>query len=64
MEFPVRCFTCGNVIGQLYEQYKEMLNTTSAEGALDSLGIHRYCCRKMFVAHVDTVDTILRYPRV
>ena len=25
---------------------------------LDNLGIDRYCCRRMFVAHIDLIDEI------
>jgi len=28
---------------------------------LDDLGIKRYCCRRMLLAHVDIVDEILKF---
>lgn len=64
MEFPVRCFTCGTVLGHLYDDYKEMVKTKPVEVSLNDLGVTRYCCRRMFMAHVDMVDIVLRYPRV
>lgn len=64
MEFPVRCFTCGSVIGHLYEQYKGAAKDKKAEVTLDELGVTRYCCRRMFLSHVDIVQNVLRYPRV
>lgn len=64
MEFPVRCFTCGKVIGDLYEDYKQNCKDKKAEEVLDSLGVDRYCCRRMFVSHVDVIGTISRYPRI
>ena len=64
MEFPVRCFTCGAVIGHLYSDYKKLSADKSAEVALDELGVNRFCCRRMFISHVDIVDTVIRYPRV
>ena len=64
MEFPVRCFTCGSVIGHLYEQYKVSLNDKKPDVILDEIGVERYCCRRMFIAHVDIVQNVLRYPRV
>lgn len=64
MEFPVRCFTCGAVVGHLYEQYKSGLKDKTAEVVLDELGVDRYCCRRMFISHVDIVPNVLRYPRV
>ncbi|MFH1785931.1 MAG: DNA-directed RNA polymerase subunit N [Candidatus Micrarchaeota archaeon] len=64
MEFPVRCFTCGSVIGHLYEQYKMSLNDKKPDVIMDELGVDRYCCRRMFMSHVDIVQNVLRYPRV
>ncbi len=64
MEFPVRCFTCGKVIGDLYEDYKRDCKDKKPEEVLDSLGVERYCCRRMFVGHVDVIGTISRYPRI
>ena len=64
MEFPVRCFTCGAVIGHLYEDYTKLAKEKSPEVALDELGVDRYCCRRMFLSHVDIVGIITKYPRV
>jgi DNA-directed RNA polymerase subunit N len=63
MEFPVRCFTCGSVIGHLYEQYKGAKDK-KPEAVLDDMGVSRYCCRRMFLSHVDITQNVLRYPRV
>ncbi len=64
MEFPVRCFTCGSVIGDLYEDYKSKTKEKGADIVLDELGVDRYCCRRMFISHVDIVDNLLKYPKV
>jgi len=64
LEFPVRCFTCGSVIGHLYEDYKEATKEKKPDVVLDELGVERYCCRRMFLSHVDIIESILRYPRV
>ncbi len=61
MEFPVRCFTCGGVIGDLYEEYKKLSPAQGADKALDSLGVTRYCCRRMFVSHIEMAETLNRY---
>jgi DNA-directed RNA polymerase I, II, and III subunit RPABC5 len=78
MIIPVKCFTCGKVIGDKYRAYLERVrerkigggqgavnkvvyltpeNKThdkSPEGlAMDSLGIHKMCCRRHFLTHVD-----------
>lgn len=64
MEFPVRCFTCGAVIGDLYEKYKAGLEGKSAGELLDEMGIERYCCRRMFLGHVEGMEAIKKYRRV
>lgn len=65
MEFPIRCFTCGAIIGDLYEQYKNSLKAKStAEETLNSMGIDRYCCRRMFISHVDLMQGISKYSRI
>lgn len=48
MIIPVRCFTCGKVIGNKWETYLYLLQADYSEGdALDELGLRRYCCRRM-----------------
>lgn len=65
MMIPVRCFTCGNVIGEHWDEYVERVEsydgTEDATVVLDDLGIDRYCCRRMFIAHTDLVDTVSPY---
>jgi DNA-directed RNA polymerase subunit N len=31
---------------------------------LDKLGVHRYCCRRMLLSHVDIIDEILKFHEV
>ncbi len=48
MLIPVRCFTCGNLIADKYDDYQNKVKSGEApEKVLDSLGIERYCCRRM-----------------
>lgn len=62
---PVRCFTCGNVIGEHWDEYVARSNTHEGTEeprvVLDDLGIDRYCCRRMFVSHTDLVDVVSPY---
>ncbi|MEM0331709.1 MAG: DNA-directed RNA polymerase subunit N [Archaeoglobaceae archaeon] len=61
-DFPVRCFSCGTVIGHLYEKYKELLkNGKTPKEALDELKINRYCCRRMFLTHKSIIKEIVRF---
>ena len=64
MEFPIRCFTCGAPIGDLYEKYIEKLKEKKiSKQALDELGVTRYCCRRMFISHVD-FETVRKYKKL
>jgi DNA-directed RNA polymerase I, II, and III subunit RPABC5 len=62
--FPVRCFTCNKIIGKYEEKYNELLNSgVSKKIALDSIGMSRYCCRRMFLCHVNIIDKLLLFPK-
>jgi len=63
MIIPVRCFTCGKVIGDLWERYLDLINNQEMlDGdAMDQLGLNRYCCRRMVMTHVDLIEKLLRY---
>ena len=62
MIIPVRCFTCGKVIGNKYETYLNLLSQEYGESAaLDDLGCRRYCCRRMILTHVDLIQRLLLY---
>ena len=62
MIIPVRCFTCGKVIGNKWEKYCQLLSEkVDSEKALDQLQLPRYCCRRMMVSHVEMIDKILLY---
>jgi len=60
---PIRCFTCGKVIANKWEKYKSHLNSgLSNSDALKNIGMSRYCCRRMFLTHVDVDDKLLLFP--
>jgi len=62
MMVPVRCFTCGSLVGDKWERFAERVkNGEDPPKVLDSLGLTRYCCRRMLLSNVDVVDEILRY---
>jgi len=62
MIIPVRCFTCGKVIGHLWEEYKKRVSAGEEPGkVLDSLGLKRYCCRAIFLSHVDLIEEVAKF---
>ena len=64
MMVPVRCFSCGQVIADKWEEFdKRVKNGEDAGKVLDDLGVKRYCCRRMLISHVDLIDDIINYGR-
>ena len=62
MYFPIRCFTCGAVIADKYEEYaKRVKEGKNPAKVLEEMEIERYCCRRMFMSHVEVMDKIVRY---
>ncbi len=62
MMVPVRCFSCGKVVGSLYEEFVEKVKKgESPKKALDDLGVKRYCCRRMIFTQADLIDKIMKY---
>ncbi len=60
--FPVICFTCGKVIGHLWEEYvRRVASGEDSKKVLDSLNITRICCRRMFVSNVNYIDELIPY---
>ncbi|MBI2542697.1 MAG: DNA-directed RNA polymerase subunit N [Candidatus Aenigmarchaeota archaeon] len=59
MIIPIRCITCGKPIAHLYEDFKK--RTQAGENAgevMSDLGLKRYCCRQLFMGHVDLLKEI------
>ncbi|MBT4539767.1 DNA-directed RNA polymerase subunit N [Candidatus Woesearchaeota archaeon] len=57
MIIPIRCFSCGKPLAQFWEEYSERVDKgEDPKKILDSLGIERYCCRGIFVGHVELID--------
>ena len=62
MLVPVRCFTCGNLVADKFEEYQNRAKSGEEPAKiLDSLGIDRYCCRRMMLTTVETIQQILPF---
>jgi len=59
---PVRCFTCGNLVADKFEEYQNKVKSgEEPTKVLDSLGIKRYCCRRMLLTTVETIQQVLPF---
>lgn len=64
MIIPIRCMSCGKPIAHLYEDYVERTKKgENPKKVLDSLGLERYCCRAVFLGHVDLIDIAARFKK-
>jgi DNA-directed RNA polymerase subunit N len=62
MIIPVRCFTCGKVVADKYEDFRrEVRQGEDPSEVLDKLGLQRYCCRRMLLAHIDIIDSFMAF---
>jgi DNA-directed RNA polymerase subunit N len=62
MIIPVRCFTCGKLIADKWEDFDRRVKAgEDPKKVLDSLGVTRYCCRRMILSHIEISDSILRF---
>ncbi len=59
MIIPVRCFTCGKVVGSTYPEYVRRVGMgEDPQKVLDDLGLERYCCRRMIISHANLIEEI------
>ena len=64
MIIPIRCFSCGKPVAQLWEGFKKKVEEGEEPGkALDELGLDRYCCRALFLGHVDLIGQISKFKK-
>ena len=62
MLIPVRCFTCGNLIADKFDDYQTKLKAgEDPEKVLNDLQINRYCCRRMILTTVETIQQVIPF---
>ena len=62
MIIPVRCFSCGKVIGNKWKEYSLLKESgEDCEVILDKLKLTRYCCRRMLLTHIELINSLLKY---
>lgn len=64
MIIPISCFACGKPVAHLWEEYKERTSKgEDAKQVMDELGLERYCCRALFMGHVDLIETVAKFKK-
>ena len=59
---PVRCFSCGNLIADKFDDYQTKLKAgENPEKVLNELQINRYCCRRMLLTTVETIQQVIPF---
>ena len=62
MLVPVRCFTCGNLVADKFDEYQNRVKSgEEPTKILDSLGIERYCCRRMMLTTLETIQQVVPF---
>lgn len=64
MIIPIRCYSCGKPVAHLYERYQQAVKSgKSKKDALDDVKLDRFCCRTLFLGHVDLIDIAGRFKK-
>jgi len=64
MIIPIRCVSCGKPLAHLWETYKKRVQAGEESGkVLNELGIERYCCRALFMGHVDLIEEVSKFKK-
>lgn len=64
MIIPIRCMSCGKPVAHLWEKYKKRVDAgENAEKVLNDLGLERYCCRSVFLSHVDLMPLTSKFKK-
>jgi len=64
MIIPIRCMSCGKPVAHLWETFKKKVADGEEPGkVLTELGLERYCCRALFLGHVDLIEQISKFKK-
>ena len=62
MIIPVRCFTCGTLIADKWDEFVKRIDEgDDPQKTLDDLNVKRWCCRRMLVSHTDLIEDFLPF---
>jgi DNA-directed RNA polymerase subunit N len=64
MIIPIRCSSCGKPVAQLWEEFKKRVEAgEDRKEVMDDLGLERFCCRSIFLGHVDLIDVASKFKK-
>jgi len=64
MIIPIRCMSCGKPVAHLWKEYKDrIVKGENPKKVMDELGLERYCCRALFLGHVDLLQDIMEFKK-
>ena len=59
---PVRCFSCGKLIADKFDDFQSGVKSgKEPEKVLDGVGLERYCCRRMLLTTVETIQQVIPF---
>ncbi|MCS7123777.1 MAG: DNA-directed RNA polymerase subunit N [Candidatus Aenigmarchaeota archaeon] len=58
MLLPIRCFTCGKVLGHLFEEMKKYKDINEF---FEKHNIRRYCCKQVLLTTVDVEEMFIKF---
>lgn len=59
MKTAAKSFSCGKVIGDKWEEFVSHVKAgENPREVLESLGITRYCCKRMMLSHIQNADQL------
>ncbi len=61
---PIRCYSCGKPIAHLWDGFKERSKNEEVGEILNDLGLERFCCRQIFLTHVELTEMAGRFKKV
>jgi DNA-directed RNA polymerase subunit N len=64
MIIPIRCWSCSKPIAHLWEEFQERVaKGEDRKKILDEMDLERYCCRAIFLGHVDLIDISAQFKK-
>ena len=62
MLVPVKCFSCGKLIADKFDEFKQGVQSgKESQKVLDEIGLERYCCRRMLLTTVETIQQVIPF---